>query len=84
MHASVREQASMTSSSCNLPDKFPFLLFLPDRAKFHANNQRNAKEKKAEWIVKETAKSPNIQRCPLRTTYFISYYILKGVQNNFQ
>lgn len=84
MHASVRERASMTSSSCNLSYKFLSLLFLPDRAKFDPNNQRNAKEKKAEWIVKETAKSPNIQRCPLRTTYFISYYILNGVQNNFQ
>lgn len=52
MHASVREQPPMTSSSCNLSDKFLSLLFLPDRA----NDQRNVKEKKAEWIVKETAK----------------------------
>lgn len=84
MQASVREQPSMTSSSCNLSDKFLSLLFLPDRAKFDPKNQRNAKEKKAEWIVKETMKSPNIQRCSLRRAYFTSYYILNGVQNNFQ
>ena len=84
MHASVRKQPPMTSSSCNLSDKFLSLLFLPDRAKFDPNNQRNAKEKKAEWIVKETAKSPNIRGCSLRRTYFTSYYILNGVQNNFQ